>query len=424
MLRETYYTHLDRAIKIHSSDNWRTDAALIRNEIGPLLKQLEAALNDLLGLQRSQIVDASESLKEAVQVTIFALLAVLFVGSVFTVAIGYFSNKKIILPIQRLRDIMRDMSKGEGDLTKRVVISSNDELGEASGYFNLLLENLRSMVLKMTDVAKEVDRKVVLAESALVRVSVNTRTGVELAELSAKSGRKISMASEDIAVSASGAADEVLKAKNYANKGVMDMEVMAVKAEDMGSEMRQLRIDVATISDKSKDMLKVADSINGIASQTNLLALNAAVEAARAGEVGRGFAVVADEVRSLSLKTQTSTTEISQLLQDNFKMNQQLAERMESATLATKSMLECVDETRNVIAMIGKNVDAMNDVTVEIAEVSHQQTAATKSITIVGSTVKQLSIDTALSIDEIESDMKELLGLSSQLNRLVGQFKV
>ena len=334
------------------------------------------------------------------------------------------SNCQIIKPVSHLRDILKDISEGEGDLTKRVPIRSSDELGQASVYFNNLMANLQSMIGEVKSVSHDVLSQSTEASNEISVVTSNTAISADSANDTAASTEQISTASLQIVGNVQSASDEAEKAHEFVSSSTQSIHEMARKAQNMANEIDQLKHTVVAISEKGQGMLSMVGVISNIANQTNLLALNAAIEAARAGEQGRGFAVVADEVRELSMKTQQSTSQITALLNDNQSANEELSQAMETVNETTESMLDGVNNTRENIDQINERVSVITEMIKQIEQAAQGQSSSTTEIAGNVEKISAMETENVHRVSEVNSSLTDLATSSNTLQRLVGKFKV
>jgi len=423
-LKEQFVASFAKLRAIEESGKWRTDIQLIRDEVSPLLNQIDSELETLVEQQRSLAVATSTSLLADLDQNSTFIGILLLAGMLVGVLVALLTSNQIATPILRLRAILEDMAKGQGDLTQRVKLASGDELGQASGFFNQMMAGLQEMVINIANEARQVEQGAEQSSERVAAVQSNVVEGAERTRSTAAATEEMSATSAEIARNAETAAGEAEKAREQAQDGSTAMQQVAHKAQTMEEQMGQLQESVDAIEAKGRSMDKVIGVINEIAEQTNLLALNAAIEAARAGEAGRGFAVVADEVRQLASKTQHSTAQIRKLLDDNRHSNQALVSSMEQVAETTGTMRQSVDDTEQVIRLMSENVELMNEMVDQIAQAAREQSQASEQI---AHNVEVMSSKEAENADWMKAsseDLEDLTRTSTRLNQMVGHFKV
>ncbi|WVM90976.1 methyl-accepting chemotaxis protein [Halopseudomonas pachastrellae] len=218
-------------------------------------------------------------------------------------------------PLRELLQRIRDIADGEGDLTQRVVVHSNDELGQLSRAVNAFLEQLQMLIRQVAESTLQV-------ASAAEEMSAIASGQEKLVNEQYMAVDQVSTAATEMSAAIHEVADNAHSTADAAREADRQGHAAADVVSATMSDLRRLAADVeeaaGVINNLEQDTDKIGgvlSVIEGIAEQTNLLALNAAIEAARAGEQGRGFAVVADEVRALAARTQDSTRDIQQMIQ-------------------------------------------------------------------------------------------------------------
>ena len=423
-LREEFLAHVAALQEFDRSGKWRTDTWMVRNEVGPLMDRVQDNLNELVREQRALIEGTTGALVERMASAETFIGLLLLFGLVAGSLGAFITCGQITGAAVGMRDVLRGISEGEGDLTRRVPETSKDELGEASGYFNATMAHLQGMVGDVATVARQVAGCASEATAQIEVVTRNIGSGADRARSTAAATEEMSATSVEIARSAGVATDESAKAHREAEAGAQCVRAMSTKAQEMSRQIDQLQASVGDIKSKGDGMLDMVGVINEIASQTNLLALNAAIEAARAGESGRGFAVVADEVRQLAMKTQQSTARIGELLKDNQHSSEGLSHVMGSVAQATESMLDSVRETSETINRVTGSVLLMTDMVGQIAHAAQEQSTATAEIAAHVEEISHIETENAQRVLETSGYLQELADFSTRLEGLVGRFKV
>lgn len=341
------------------------------------------------------------------------------------VAFLYFSLRKLIIkPIGQTVARMRDIVEGEGDLTKRLKISGNDEIAELASTFNMFIDHIHAMIADINDVSA----KMASASSELTvsseQIATGAKTQTDQMDSVAHIMHDMTITSDAIAKSAEQAATMSNDALNDALKGSDEVGKSIGEIKLIEKAVRGSAESLDTLGTSSKHIDEIVNVIDYIADQTNLLALNASIEAARAGEQGKGFSVVADEVRKLSERTTKATKEISQVI-----VNIQRESKN-----AVKAMNQCLAETHKGVDMSAKAGDAFNHILDAVGKINDQinhiasaveeQSASTKSIAGNISSIETISKETATGSGESAISARDLNKVAITLDNLVKKFKI
>lgn len=356
------------------------------------------------------------------KVTTLLLIALFWV--VLTVFFALIAANNMVKPIHNMVQNLDDIAKGEGDLTKRLEVHSNDEIGQLGNSFNVFVSKLHSIITNVADVTRDVkdssndiNTQTQLIENQLVNHNHETElVATAITEMSATS-QEVAQNTTQVAVSTQSATQDVANAQKC-------VDVSLEEVSNLMSEINQAAEQVNSLSEQSKKINSVLSVIGGIAEQTNLLALNAAIEAARAGEQGRGFAVVADEVRSLASRTQESTLEINEMLNE---LHTLVTAAVKAMLASQQSCNRSVESSRAISESLGavtSSVTTINDMSTQIATAATEQSSVTEEINRNVFAIQEIVNELTRSIKTTSSVSHHLAGRGESLGDLVGQFKI
>lgn len=347
------------------------------------------------------------------------LIAVLLIFILLTL-----SRQFVTTPLKEIISAVTDIAKGEGDLTKRLPIKNNDEIGLLSTQINSFIDKIQQMVTTMITSTTTISET-----SSGVKVDVekvNTLFEQQQHEINALAAAITQMAvsTQEISSTSEHSSNSAYQAKEQANEIGQVIHNSMTLVNELSTDLDQAGAVISQLESTADNMTNVIDVIKSIADQTNLLALNAAIEAARAGELGRGFAVVADEVRALASRTQHSIEEIGTMITElHSGTNSAVAvvnESKNKGDMTNQAMIESVNFVEKIIGAS----DNINEISSQISTSVSEQSAVSQSlnenvnhIVSSGATSNQL-------INQINDKTDTLDGFVQQLMSLSKQFKV
>jgi len=331
---------------------------------------------------------------------------------------------KVILPLQGLAGRMRDIAGGDGDLTGRMNVHGNDELDEVGRWFNVFIERIEQIVLRVTKNARALNE----AASGLAGIAHETASQSEMQHDQAMhitvSMGAISTAVHEISETTQHAARDARKAEENAHAGGETIQTTVTSIQQMLEANQSTATKIGELGHASDAIGTIIGVIEEIANQTSLLALNASIESARAGEHGRGFAVVAAEVRRLAERTSRATGEVDQMVRDIQAGTAEVVEAMRSSMQMVERGVDSARSAGDALANIIQGSEAVQKRVAQVAIAAAQQSSATQSVNVnlneISSIIEHTTNSSARSVVACD----RLANLAADLNELVGSFKV
>ncbi len=423
LLSEFQHAHDDyiTAMKqIYDLINKRND--LIDNTldvIGPKVASgVEKAKSEIMKMQDT----LGPALEAKTDQSIITTLILSIVAIVIGIITSYILTVVITKPIHEAVKAANLLA--DGDLTVNIKSTSKDETGMLLD----AIQNTATKLKQMIGTIHSASDELASASEELAVVTEQTSEGIRQqeseTEMVATAMNEMTATVHDVANNASKAAEAANDADREAVSGsqVVDQTIMSINSlsesvNHSSEKLNEVQQDVINIS-------SILDVIKGIADQTNLLALNAAIEAARAGEQGRGFAVVADEVRSLAARTQGSTSEIQTIIEQLQSGTQSTVEVMNQGKDLADSCVAQAGKANEALATITHAIIVINDMNMQIASASEEQSSVAETINQNVVNVKRIAEENAVASNQTRSSSSEIARLAEQLNTMVSQFKV
>ena len=323
---------------------------------------------------------SKEIVLQPLQRLLLTLAGALLVVVLIAAALAGTITRTMLAGLRQIRDRMQDIAKGGGDLSVRLQISSDDEIGQTARAFNHFLEQLGGMFGSLRDEANRLAEGVQRLNAVIDTIASESMQLSETASANAAAIEEITVAVSHIADNAHDVDRMMRDTEELSRQSVSDVVGVARDAESSGRQVEDLAEILNSLDSRSQEISGIVNVIKGIADQTNLLALNAAIEAARAGEQGRGFAVVADEVRKLAESTAKATIEIAQMIES---VRAQTAQAGTSMTTTVGTVRRGVDLSRAAaerIAEIEQKIQLAVERVGDIALSTNEQKGATTSM--------------------------------------------
>ena len=286
----------------------------------------------------------------------------------------------VTVPLEELRKGLRDIARGEGDLTRRLPVKGKDEVGQSAFVFNEMMDNFQQLVSQVRDSATQVSARVASLSESADRVSQSSHLQNEKSGQAASAVEELVSSISSIAQSAGHVQHQSQESLARANEGSRNLEVLLDEMSVVERAVKEMANSVNDFVRNTESITLMTREVKDIAEQTNLLALNAAIEAARAGEQGRGFAVVADEVRKLAEKSSRSASEIdaitASLSAQSVAVRRSIEEgldHLESSQSAVSTVSNVLQATNGSVTEVGHGLDAIASATDQQRRVSERR---------------------------------------------------
>ncbi len=375
-----------------------------------------------LGWKFVGFMQADEIFASAHELTWLTLGVSIVLVLLFAIA-GVIIANRIVTPINLVKEGLRTIAQGEGDLTRRLDLQSKDETGELATWFNQFIESTQAMIKMIKDNAISMHGVSSQTTERTTAMASGLQRQLSAVEQIVTAVTEMSSAANEVAQTCVRTADASRQGLEATHNGKQVIARSTAGVNKLGASIRDSSQVIQELERETVSINNILSTIQQIAEQTNLLALNAAIEAARAGEQGRGFAVVADEVRNLAKRTQDSTGEINNILNLLVSRISEVTTAMQQSLSESGKAIELAGEVTGAFENIETAVQMIRDMTMQIATATEEQHLVTEdinqNIVAINDAVSQVS-GQALEVEQYSHEQSEL---SSALKQLVGRFR-
>ena len=409
-----HQTFLDTLEQVKISNQLIVESEQLANRFSELNLILSKVLGDINFSLRKESESVNKNVISDAENFIWVVLIVSIIGLAISLLFGFLVRRSITNPVDRLVDTAKDIAEGEGDLTKRIKVAEEDELGILSNWFNTFLRRLNDIIIQVKQDAHQINE--VSQEMAAGNLDLSSRTHQQSASLeeTASSMEEINSIVQNSAEEAKNAntlTKNAQKSVENSRKQLLDTVDESIKNnQEMLTTLQETNSKVVDamedIMSGSKKIAGIITLINDVAFQTNLLALNASVEAARAGEHGKGFAVVATEVRKLAHRSAKASKEIGDLIENSLESIETGRNLVTEGEKGMHEMREKVETMLNHLK--SESDDNLNDIIKSFLQVSE-----------VMENIKVASLEQADGVGQINTTIADMQRITQENATLV-----
>ncbi|GIX58492.1 chemotaxis protein [Bacillus paranthracis] len=440
----------EKVFPLAKEQKWEEALQVAYAENGTVYK----VIGDFTNYSNEQAKLRDQSIKKIDQSSLqieYVVFLSLVICIIVAMILAWWFSGKLVKPIQQIDSKLKELSSQEGDLTARLQVNSNDEIGTIATSFNKMLENLQHIINRVQKTSVEVQNasenmleKTNISREATIKVQSTMSNLNESIQSQAASMEESSTAMDDMAVSvqriaesATSVTELAVATSEQANDGNTVIQKSVSQMTTIHDAVNATSEVVERLITHTKYIDTAVQSISNIAEQTNLLALNASIEAARAGEQGKGFAVVADEVRKLAEQSKTAATDINQLLhqiqQDTETASSMMSQGRSEASEGIHVIREAGNSFTTIVEQVNKVSTQMQDISATAEEMAASAEEMNASLNNIASISTEVSSETAataqsaekkvVTMNEMTQTAKQMKQTVEELDQLVSHFK-
>ena len=368
-------------------------------------------------------VDKDKSFSMLTEFRTSAIIATLVAVVIIMVLLGLLM-RVLLQPLHTMTRAMQDIAEGEGDLTKRLNVHSQDEFGTLGNAFNRFVERIHGSIREVSSATEQVNEVALRVISASNSSMTNSDEQANRTNSVAAAINELGAAAQEIAHNAAQASQQASSARHLAEEGQQVVERNIQAMNRLSDLICTSSAHIETLNSKTVNIGQILEVITSISQQTNLLALNAAIEAARAGEAGRGFAVVADEVRNLAHRTQESAQQVQSMIEELQVGARDSVETMDQSQRHSQDSVSIANQAGERLDSVTQRIGEIDGMNQSVATATEEQTAVVESINM---DINEINMLNQEGVENLQSTLRACNDLEQQavrLKQLVGSFRI
>lgn len=349
------------------------------------------------------------------------LITVIILSLVIGVVVAIVA-KQIITPLLNF-SVRISQIRQDNDLSQRCE-ERDDEIGVISKEFNIFMAHFQSLIKNINKTVDSLTSSTNVVSKSVEKTSEGLINQASESDMVATAVTEMGITASEIANNAHATKEKTDEASHKAGAGKNKLDGTVLNINQLSEELVVAEKEIQNLEEKSNGITSVLEVIKGIAEQTNLLALNAAIEAARAGEQGRGFAVVADEVRTLAVRTQDSTSEITAIINELQAATSGIVKTVNQCKEQGLSSVAQAKETELVLNEIISDVEAIADMTVQVATAVEEQSVVVQDVDMNIVRIRDIGEQVADDSKENAKASQDVANLAAELHQEASIFNV
>jgi methyl-accepting chemotaxis protein len=381
------------------------------------------AINKLISLQEKEANKLFDESVQGFHTLRNISIGLIVLGALLGLGLGLSIIRGINASVSELRGVMANMGSN-GDLTVRVKIHGNDEVGEAAVAFNGLIDGFASIIRQVNNNASAVSSSATSLSSASLQITQSSQAQSAAAASTAAAVEEITVSINSVAANTEDVRKLSAQSLSQTQQGNQSVSAMVGEIQTVQNAVNKIAGSVKEFVESTRAIAGMTQQVKEIADQTNLLALNAAIEAARAGEQGRGFAVVADEVRKLAEKSAQSASEIDQVTNSLNKKSGDVEATVQQGLRSLQATQQQVGQVSEILTGAGAAVEKASHGVNDIASSINEQSMASAEIARNVEKIAQMSEENHAAVNSNTDEIVKLERLARELSGAVGRFKV